>query len=108
MNQSFRTNNILYNNAAMNVLREAAAKLEALGAHVILSPSGLHDGDMSVALHVALTDKAVVDSYCQTSLGADLAASECVERFTAMREYYLTDRQQIQICAKEDTETRDL
>ncbi len=77
----------MYNEAAMSVLRDAAAKLKALGVYVQLSPSNLEHGDMSLALHAALTDEAVVNSHCQTVLGSELA------RFVSIKEDFLSDRE---------------
>lgn len=96
MSKVSQTNNSLYNEAAMSVLRDAATKLESLGVHVLLSPNDVHDGDMSVVLHAALTDKAVVGSYCLASLGGELVNSgELAERFAQVKEHYLSDREEL-------------
>lgn len=92
MSENLQINNILYNEAAMSVLREAVKKLEALGVHVQLSPSDLEHGDMSIALHAALTDEAVVNSHCQTVLGSELVNSE-LARFVSIKEDFLSGRE---------------
>ena len=68
--------NIVNNEAAMEVLRNAAAKLNALGIKCLISPCDLSPYGMTVSLHVAETDAAMAAAHVAQSHGGAVCHTE--------------------------------
>jgi hypothetical protein len=61
--------NIMYHEAAMAILDDAAKKLRQLGIHAVLAPCGLPTG-MTVSLHASMTERGMAGAYVAKSEGA--------------------------------------
>lgn len=64
-----QTDNIMYNDAAMAILDDAAKKLRELGIHAMLAPCSLPTG-MTVSLQASMTERGLAGAYVAKSDGA--------------------------------------
>jgi hypothetical protein len=66
--------NTLANEAALDILRRAAAELEAVGAQCMISPLSLPQG-MTVSLHVGGTAQLAITATVAAGFGGALAGA---------------------------------
>jgi hypothetical protein len=66
--------NILADEAAMAILRRAAAELESLGAHCVISPLALPQG-MTVSLHVGGAAQLAIAAEVAAGVGGEMAGA---------------------------------
>lgn len=84
--------NILENEPAMTILRNAAAQLKALGVHCIVSPLSLPQG-ISVSLHAGTSAVVSTAADVASERGGEYAhAVETNKQFSAMVANALADQ----------------
>lgn len=84
--------NILNNDPAMAILRDAAAQLLALGVHCIVSPLSLPQG-VSVSLHAGASAEVSTAADVASERGGEYAhAVETSKQFSAMVANALADQ----------------
>ncbi|MEM8515208.1 NADPH:quinone reductase-like Zn-dependent oxidoreductase [Massilia sp. MP_M2] len=84
--------NILNNDLAMAILRDAAEKLKALGVHCIVSPLSLPQG-VSVSLHAGTSAVVSTAADVASERGGEYAhAVETNKQFSAMVANALADQ----------------
>jgi hypothetical protein len=82
--------NILDNEAAMAVLRDANIKLSDLGFKSLISPCAFDSYGMTLSLHVAETDSAVAAACVAQSQGGAVAHTEA-KLFSSEVEDFMVD-----------------
>ena len=90
-------NNILGNEEAMAILRDAAARLQAIGVHCMISPMSLPQG-MSVSMHVGETNTISVAADVAAGCGGEFAHAVGTEKqFLQMVEYAILDAETFEV-----------
>jgi len=83
--------NIVANDAALKILKDARNALESIGVHCVLAPMSLPQG-MSISLHVAETNLAAVAANVALTTGGMAAhTSDTNKQFENEVAYALTD-----------------
>lgn len=83
--------NILGNDEAMRILRDASGALQRAGVHCVLSPMALPQG-MSISLHVGSTLQAALAANVASTVGGEAAhAVDSHQQFASQVAYALAD-----------------